>query len=101
MDTAGINKVSTVLCIEVVKVRNVLEVVCVDLAALNYEVGLYIIFKFGNLKGPTLGSKDLCCLSKDLCMRCGRCCYGDGAFSVTSSVALVATTPPSTTSVSS
>ena len=62
---------SAVLSIEVVKVRNVLEVVGVDLAAVNHVVGLDIVGEFENLKSDAFFGKDLLGNCKDLSVRCG------------------------------
>ena len=37
------NKLCVVFCIEIFKVRNMLEVVCINLAVVNHHVRLYII----------------------------------------------------------
>ena len=62
---------SAVLSIEVVKVRNVLEVVGVDLAAVNHVVGLDIVGEFEDLKSDAFFGKDLLGNCKDLSVRCG------------------------------
>ena len=73
-------KRSALLFVKIVEIRNMLEVVCVNIAAINYKVRLNIIFKFGYFKCPALLGKNFCCLSQNLCMGSGRCCYCDGAF---------------------
>ena len=50
MDTACIHKVITVLGIEGLKVRNVLEVVGIDLTAFKCIVGCHIVSELNDLK---------------------------------------------------
>ena len=52
MDGANRNNIGTVFGIEVIEVRNMLEVVGIDLSAVNHQIGLHIIFKFGDFEGP-------------------------------------------------
>ena len=59
MDFACYNKVCTLLFVEAVKIRNVLEVVCIKFTGFYYKVGLYIIIKFNNFKFVTVIFKDL------------------------------------------
>ena len=59
MDIANGDDVRVVLLVEIVEVRLVLEVVCVDLAGLNNIVGLDIIFELFDVKGDALSGKDL------------------------------------------
>ena len=54
MDIANGDDVRVVLLVEIVEVRLVLEVVCVDLAGLNNIVGLDIIFELFDVKGDAL-----------------------------------------------
>ena len=54
MDTAGIYQVSTLLLIEALQIRNVLEVVSIELTGLYYFVGLYVVIKYLNLQSITL-----------------------------------------------
>ena len=63
----------TVLGVEVVQIRNVLEVVRVKFAVIDDEVGLYIVGELGNLKGDILLSEDVFDDRKDLGVRRGRC----------------------------
>ena len=54
MDAAGIYKVCTLLFIETLKIRDMLEIVCIKLSALHYEIRLYIVIEYGDLKSITL-----------------------------------------------
>ena len=54
MDTAGIYQVSTLLLIEALQVRDMLEVVGIEFTGLYYFVGLYIVIKYLNLQSITL-----------------------------------------------
>ena len=49
----------TVLGVEVVQIRNVLEVVRVKFAVIDDEVGLYIVGELGDLKGDILLGEDV------------------------------------------
>ena len=71
MDIANGDDVRVVLLVEIVEVRLVLEVVCVDLAGLNNIVGLDIIFELFDVKGDALSGEDLG-------VRCGGCSDGYG-----------------------
>ena len=70
--------VSSVFLVEGVKIRNVLEVVCIYGAVLNYGVGYYIVVVFLYYERDSLGSEYLCSLFEYLCVRCGRCGNGYG-----------------------
>ena len=50
VNSRNLNNVGAVLGVEVVKIRSVLEVVCVDFAAVYNLVGLNVIGKFLNIK---------------------------------------------------
>ena len=50
VNAAGIYQMCTFLFVKAVKVRNVLEVVGIEIAALYNQVGLYIIIKNCDLK---------------------------------------------------
>ena len=50
MDLAGNYKVCTFFFIKALKVWNMLEVVCIELAAFYNLIWLYIIIKYCNLK---------------------------------------------------
>lgn len=78
MDIANGDDVRVVLLVEIVEVRLVLEVVCVDLAGLNNIVGLDIIFELFDVKGDALSGKDLLGNGEDLGVRCGGCSDGYG-----------------------
>ena len=68
----------TVLGIEIVQIRNVLEVVRVKFAVIDDEVGLYIVGELGDLKGDVLLGEDVLNDSEDLSVRCGRSRNRDG-----------------------
>ena len=68
----------SLLCVEAVKIRNMLEIVCVELARLNYKVGLNIIGELYYIELVAVLLENGCCLFKDLCVRCSRCCDLDG-----------------------
>lgn len=71
MDIANGDDVRVVLLVEIVEVRLVLEVVCVDLAGLNNIVGLDIIFELFDVKSDALSGKDLLGNGENLGVRCG------------------------------
>lgn len=54
MDTAGIYQVSTLLLVEALQIRNVLEVVGIEFTGLYYFVGLYIVIEYLNLQSIAL-----------------------------------------------
>ena len=58
MDSCNRYDVCSVLCVEIVKVRNVLEVVCIDFAAFYYIVRLYVVGVLFNCKGDVFFCKD-------------------------------------------
>ena len=64
MDSRNRYHLCAVFLIEVFKVRQVLEIVCVDLAAVNNIVRLNIIGKFLNVKRYILFLKNLFCNRK-------------------------------------
>ena len=72
MNCADGNNVGSVFCVEIVKIRNVLEIVCENVAAVNNLVGLNVIGEFNNLKGYVFLCKDVFRYFKDFCMRSGR-----------------------------
>ena len=78
MDSACIYKVGSFFLVEAVQIWNVLEVVCIEIAALYNLVWLYIIIKYRYLKVVSLFLKDRFCCFKDLGMWCLGCCYCDG-----------------------
>lgn len=78
MDIANGDDVRVVLLVEIVEVRLVLEVVCVDLAGLNNIVGLDIIFELFDVKSDALSGKDLLGNGENLGVRCGGCSDGYG-----------------------
>lgn len=66
MDSTDRDKVSTVLLVEVVKIRSVLEVVCINLSVLGNYVRLNIVGEFNDLKCDFLLCEDILCNRKDL-----------------------------------
>ena len=80
MDSASIYKMCSLLFIEVVKIRNMLEIICIEITALYYEVWLYIVIKYGNFQIPSFLFEDWFCFFKDLCMWCCGCCDFDSSF---------------------
>lgn len=72
MDCADRNKVSALFFIEVVKVRSVLEVVCVYGAVLNNGVGNYIVVVGLNIESYAFFGENLLCNFKNFGVRCGR-----------------------------
>ena len=71
MDPAGNGKVGSVVGIEVLKIVDVLEIVGVDLTAVDNIVGLDIVLKLDDLELIALGLQDRLYLSQDLSVRCG------------------------------
>ena len=72
MDSRNRYNLCAVFLIEVFKVRQGLEIVCVDLAAVNNIVRLNIIGKFLNVKRYILFLKNFLGNRKYFCMGCGR-----------------------------
>ena len=72
MDSADGNNMSAVFCVEVVKVRSVLEVVCENIAAVNNLIGLYIVGKLNDFEGDVFLGKDVLRYLEDFCVRSGR-----------------------------
>ena len=72
MDSRNRYHLCAVFLIEVFKVRQVLEIVCVDLAAVNNIVRLNVIGKFLNVKRYILFLKNLLCNRKYFGVGCGR-----------------------------
>ena len=70
MDAACIYQVCAFLFVEAVKVRDVLEVVGIEIAALYNQVGLYIIIKNCDLKIIALFSQKWFRLLQELSVRC-------------------------------
>lgn len=71
MDNCDRDNVCTVFLVEVIKVRSVLEVVCVNLTVFNNVVRLNVIRKFFDVKRNALCGKDFLCYVKDFLMRSG------------------------------
>ena len=80
VDSACIYEVCSLLFVEVVKIRNMLEIVRIKISALYYKVWLYIIIKYRNFQIPSFFLEDWFCFFQNLCMRCCRSCYFDGSF---------------------
>ena len=57
MDFTNLYQVSSFLLVEAVKIRYMLEVVCIHLATLYNLIRKYIIIELGNFKIPSLLSK--------------------------------------------
>ena len=72
MDSRNRNHLCAVLFIEVFKVRQVLEVVSVNFAAVNNVIRLNVIGKFLNVKRYILFLKNFLSNRKYFCMGCGR-----------------------------
>lgn len=66
------------LGVEVIEVGRVLEVVCQNGAVFNDVVGNDVIVVGLDVEGDVLLCEDLLCDLKDLCVRSGGCCNGDG-----------------------
>ena len=66
------------LSVEVIEVGRVLEVVCQNGAVFNDVVGNDVIVVGLDVEGDVLLCEDLLCDLKDLCVRSGGCCNGDG-----------------------
>ena len=70
---------SALLSIEVVEVGGMLEVVCIAGAVLNNGIGNYIVVEHLNFKGDILLGEDMLCDLKNLCVRSGGGCNGNGS----------------------
>ena len=79
VDARNGHQMGTLFGIEVVEVRDMLEVVGVDFAAVHYQIGLHIVFKLGDLQRPAFLGKDFGGFCQNLRVRHGRGGYGDGA----------------------
>ena len=77
MNSARRYQLGAVFLIEVLKIRQVLEVVGVDLAVVYNVVGDNVVGELPNFKGNSLLCEDLLCNRKDLCVRSGRSGNGD------------------------
>ena len=71
MDCADRNNVCAVFLVEILKVRKMLEVVCVNLAAVNNLVRLNIVREFLDVKSNVLFGKDFLDYGKNFGVRCG------------------------------
>ena len=67
-----------VLCIEIIKIRLVLEVVGLDLSVLYCQVRLYIVIVGNHLNVYALGCQGLLCGLENLSVGAGRCTDLDG-----------------------
>ena len=72
MDNGNGYDVSTVLLVEVVKVRGMLEIVCVDFTVFNNVVRLNVIRELFDVECNALCCKDFLCNVKNLFVRSGR-----------------------------
>ena len=79
MDASRVYQVRALLFVEVLQIRNVLEVVGVKLTALDDVVGLHIVLELLDLERPALGSQDGSDLRENFGVRRGACGDGDGA----------------------
>ena len=75
MNSARVYKMGSVFLVKVLKIRDMLEIVRVNLTAVYYEVRLYIILKLNDLKLPALIRENLRRLCKDLRVRSRRSRY--------------------------
>ena len=57
MDSTCVYKVIAMLCVEGFKIRDVLEVVCIDFAIFDSIIWSYVICEFLYFKCDTLGCK--------------------------------------------
>ena len=71
MDSADRNNVCAVFLVEILKVRKMLEVVCINLAAVNNLVRLNIVREFLDVKSNVLFGKDFLDYGKNFGVRCG------------------------------
>lgn len=78
MDGSHGDDVGALLGVEVIEVGGVLEVVCQNGAVFNDVVGNDVIVVGLDIEGDVLLCEDLLCDLKDLCVRSGGCCDGDG-----------------------
>ena len=86
MDNSNGNYVCAVLLVEVIKVRSMLEVVCVDFTGLNNIVRLNEIRELYNVKSDALCGKNLFGNLKNFLVWCGGGC--DGNFCALESVVI-------------
>ena len=77
MDIGRVHKVGALLFVEVVKIREVLEVVGVHFAAVDHLVRLDIVGEFHDLERDTEVGKDRFGNFQNLCVRRGRRGHGD------------------------
>lgn len=78
VDDQNGDEVRAVLGVEVIQIRNVLEVVGVNLAALHDVVRLDVVGELLDVEGDVLRGQDLLGDGEDLGVRGGRCGDGDG-----------------------
>ena len=77
MNRGNRHDVSSVLLVEVLEVRGVLEVVGVAFTAFDNGVRNNVVGENFDLKGYILGCKDLLDFFKNFGVRCRRCSYRD------------------------
>src|SRR5699024_236821 len=74
MDAACVYKAGSMFFVKIIQIGDVLEIVGIKVAAVHYQVWLYIIFKNGNVQFPSLFLKEGSRLLQDLRMgSCRRC----------------------------
>ena len=78
VDRSSGDNLGAVLGVEVVQVGLMLEVVGVNFAAVNNQVGLDVVVEFLHFEGDVLGSQDVLGNGQDLGMGGGRSSHGDG-----------------------
>ena len=70
-------QVCSVFSVVLIEVRNVLEVVCVNVAICCSNVWLYIVIELDDFECPSLFSESVRNGVEDLCVRCRRSSYLD------------------------
>ena len=77
MDLSCDYKVCSLLLVEALQIRDMLEIVGIDLSAVYDLVGLYIVLKYLDLQIIAFFSQKGLCGLKDLSVRCRACSNGD------------------------
>ena len=77
MDLARNYQVCALLRVEALKIRNMLEVIGVDLSAVYYLIGLYVVLEDFDLQFIAFLCQNRLCSFQDLRMRCRTCRNGD------------------------
>ena len=78
MDHGNGNQLGAVVCVEGIEVGNVLEVVCIQFAVVNNQIGLHIVGILLDVQRPAVLGQNFCCDLQDLSMGRGRSSNGDG-----------------------